>query len=131
MLSGKHHIFYWVLSGAAAATHGFVSTFRWPETLLPILLIPLGAYAFYFVGSGPHGHMQCSWKCRYLHLWTTSCLLVSLGAAARAFYEYNHGQEQATDWKQIGVIHTLLAFTVLGALEPIRQNVSRFFAISI
>lgn len=115
MLSVKHHVCYWLISALSAASYRvLVSKSGYPEAAFQLPLIFLGAYAVYIIWRGPY---RRSWPS--LHLVATACLLISLGAATRYVHVPGH------DVKQIeGVIHTLLAFSTLGALEPIRQNVS-------
>lgn len=80
-----------------------------------VLLVPLVIYALHAIWNGPPPQTQ-----QFLHAFAIWNLLVSLGATVRFFYVSN------LDVKQIQeIIHTLLAFTVLGVLEPIRQNARR------
>lgn len=116
MLSVKYHLSYWAISATAAVVyHALVATAGWNATNFRKLLIPLAAYTLYLVYNGPRIRSK-SWH--ICHFVATGCLMVSLGAIAE--YLFIPGVS-VTPIK--GVIHTILAFSAIGALEPLRQNV--------
>lgn len=115
MLSPTYHAQCWAVCAAAVALyHGLVSGLGLPRGILDNVLALAGSEAVLQVWDGPHRQPP-----RLVRLVSTGCLLVSLGAATR------HFQVPDVDVARFEcVVHALLAFTVLGIVEPIRRNAS-------
>ncbi|KAH7011836.1 hypothetical protein EDB80DRAFT_891603 [Ilyonectria destructans] len=115
MLSVKYHLSYWAISATAAVVyHALVATVGWNEANFRKLLVPLAAYTLYLVYTGPRIRSKPWHIC---HFAAIGCLVVSLGAITEYFFIPG---VSVTPIK--GVIHTILAFSAIGALEPLRQN---------
>ena len=120
MLSAKYHIIYWLASVAAAVTYRLIPTFQWHERLFQSLLYPLLADKLFFLWQGPKQERTDTWSWRSCwYFVSTAFLLVSLGTAVEAFCK------DELELRQVGFTHVLLAFSTLGCLESVRQNVSR------
>lgn len=117
MLSLRYHMTYWAVSAAAVTFYdGLVNRLGWDQALLRKLLIPLGAYAVYQIWSGPR---PCTRGQNLCHIAATGLLTVLLGSVAELFFLPNAAPGQLR-----APAHALLAFSAVGLLEPIRQNVS-------
>ncbi|KAH6985770.1 hypothetical protein BKA56DRAFT_670020 [Ilyonectria sp. MPI-CAGE-AT-0026] len=115
MLSVKYHLFYWAISATAVVVyHALVAAAGWNEANFRNLLIPLAAYTLYLVYTGPRIRSKAWHIC---HFAATGCLVVSLGAIAEYFFIPGVSVAPIK-----GVIHAILAFSAIGALEPLRQN---------
>ena len=118
MLSATYHLYYWTTSVTAAVIyHGLVTNLGWDEAIFRKLIVPLGAYAVHLIWAGPRLRSR-SWHLLYFA--ATGCLMVSMGAVAESFFIPRGCVKQIK-----GAIHTLLDFSTVGTLEPVRQNVSR------
>ncbi|KAK3995923.1 hypothetical protein QBC44DRAFT_386913 [Cladorrhinum sp. PSN332] len=121
MYSTRHHIAYWLLSCTATATHEITSKFLPSDSLHLLLFVPSATYALHAIWKGPSNQLSTSSsRPPLLHVLTTWCLLTSLGHLV----QYMHlptAPAEGTRWIRV-LIHTCLAFNILGILEPIRQN---------
>ncbi|KAK3682971.1 hypothetical protein B0T22DRAFT_484984 [Podospora appendiculata] len=114
MLSAKHHILFWAVSTAAAATyHVLVHVFACPEALFRALLIPLGAFTFNVLVQGRN---QQAWSAA--HFAAAGSLLVSLGATTRSFYILNAD----TDLGQIYGLH--FSYSSIYPNDPLWTDIS-------
>ncbi|KAF4982654.1 hypothetical protein FZEAL_1761 [Fusarium zealandicum] len=115
MLSVKHHACCWAASITTAVTYrGLEASFGYNTTVFRLFLAPLLAYALYLIGAGPRRRPK--WWTPY-HFTAVACLMVFLGAVSDAFIVLGSNNTRIK-----GVLHTLLAFSALGALESIRLN---------
>ncbi|KAM4060339.1 hypothetical protein HRG_002085 [Hirsutella rhossiliensis] len=113
MLSATYHAQCWAISAAAVVSyHGFVSGLGLRREILDNVLVLAGSDAALQIWDGPYRQPP-----RLVRLVSTGCLLVSLGAATRHF-QVPHVDLERIEW----AVHVLLAFTVLGLVEPVRQN---------
>ena len=113
MHSVKHHLAYWAISASASVVYEIASKLGIDVVIFRLLLAPLAVYALRTVWYGPQSQPQ------RFSVVATWCLLVSLRATIEYF------RVPSLDTRPIrGFIHALFSFTVLGVLEPIRQNVS-------
>ena len=131
MLSENHHFAYWLTAIVARVFYETLSVFDWRYTVMGSLLM-LGAIEKLMLHSKPPiparhkiflsrewGHLP------YYEL--MSCALVSLGALVDVAAMYGDVVPPVVALGQSRAIHILLAFSLLGVVEPIRQNASRFY----
>lgn len=113
MHSIHNHAAYWLASIAARLVYELVAVWSGHRPLLQALLVPLTALALFFVWTGPN---PC-WKILGSRMYyvVAGCLLMTSG---KPIYDV-FGPDVATE----RAAHVLLGFTILGVLEPIRQNV--------
>lgn len=118
MLSAKYHTCYWILSITAATVyHGMVTGLGYREDYFRKALIPLMAFALYIIGNDPRVRSRLWWH-GYQKA-ATACLMVCLGAVAEFVYIPGGSAKPLKE-----IVHVLLAFSAVGTLESIRQNVS-------
>lgn len=118
MLSASYHICYWILSIAAAAVYqGMAVGLGYGEDIFRKSLLPLMVFALYIIWSGPRHH-STSWHAYQKA--ATGCLMVCLGAVTEFVYIPGGSAKPLKE-----IVHVLLAFSAIGTLESIRQNVSR------
>ena len=113
MYSSRYHAAYWLISVCATVTYRLTSKIC-GEAFLSYLLVPLALRALYVMWKGPQQQPQNTFP-PFDHAFF---LLVCLGSLAKCIHV------PGLDTTPIlGGIQTFLAFSALGALEPIRQNV--------
>jgi len=116
MLSASHHIAYWAISATAAATYQFlVSRTEIPESVFRHSFKLLAGYMFYILWRGPRQRSCPPW----IHHLLTGCTILSLGAATDFVQLVPDVDASRIQFP----VHILLAFTALGTLESVRQNV--------
>lgn len=114
MLSAKYHIAFWIISSTARFVYELIDTTPWRRAVFQSYVIYFLAEKSIFIWVGP----TPDWEPWYFAM--TGGLLTFIGALLSDFIDNDpRGVALAR------VIHVLLAFTILGVLEPIRQNVSR------
>ncbi|KAH6889239.1 hypothetical protein B0T10DRAFT_459899 [Thelonectria olida] len=117
MLSIKYHASYWAVSAVSAALyHALTEKLGLDEANFKLALGPLIIYAIYLLWRGPYQDprpLRLDAGC----LAFIGCLSVSLGSVAGDFWLPCPNFKPAK-----GLIHTILSFSALGMLEPIRQN---------
>lgn len=127
MLSENHHAACWLSAVAARILYEILSACGWRYTFMGLLLL-LGAIErlmFHWYPPVPTRH-----KILLLREWgdipyyeIMGCGLVALGALVDMTANYEDGVSPAAMLGQSRAIHILVAFSVLGIVEPIRQNV--------
>ena len=129
MLSENHHAAYWLFAIAARILYEVLSACGWRHTVVGSLLL-LGAIErlmFHWSPPIPTRH-----KILLLREWgdlpyyeIMGCCLVGLGVLVDLTANHEDGVSSAAMLGQSRAIHILVAFSVLGIVEPIRQNVRK------
>lgn len=126
MLSENHHFVYWLSAISARILYEVLSVFGWRYTAVGALLM-LGAVErliLHWKPPIPVRHkilLSRDWgRLPYYEL--MGCALVSLGALVDVAM-YRDIVAPAVALGHSRAVHILLAFSLLGVVEPVRQNV--------
>ena len=120
MLSAEHHVGFWLASAAARLVYETLVSKLRPEVLIVIMLIS-AARLLPIIAFGPPPAPQTPSQTRR-HFVALGGLLTTMGVTMKAICDVSGTGAIAVAHER--VVHILLAFTILGILEPIRQNVS-------
>lgn len=118
MLSAKYHVAFWLISITARFIFELIETIPWNRDPFQAIILPSLAAQIIFIWTGPSPKWMGVMAPCYIVM--TSCLLTSVGASISDFDDNDPRGVALTR-----AIHVLLAYTILGVLEPIRQNVRR------
>ena len=121
MLSVKHHVGFWLASVAGRVVYETLVSQLRPGVLWFIFLVT-ALKLLPVIAGGPPATPQTPAQTR-VHFVAMAVLLTAMGVSVEAICDVSGASPIALGHER--VMHILLAFTILGILEPIRQNVSR------
>lgn len=116
MLSAKYHLAYWAAALSAAAMHVFLLPVPGIILAQQLFLLPLAVYLLYTAKDWSFREKPTDWQL-YTHQAAVAHFLDALGSVV-GYYKVQGGGPTPTF-----LLHVLLAFTAVGTLESLRQNV--------